>query len=107
MAFQPIVGCPALATLGKEPSSHQLALIEGLVRYGLKELVIAYDPDAAKKIDSVYSALHGRIPAVSVLPLEAGMGDPWDRRDDLYELLDRRGPPSLLARVKGRLAAKK
>lgn len=101
----PALDCPALATLGKSPSVTQLKMIEELVHYGLEELVIAYDPDAAAKIESTKNALSGRVPLVTVLKLV--QGDPWDRRADLPELLAGRGQLSLSERVRGRFTRSK
>lgn len=106
MAFHPPeLECPAVATFGKSPSARQLAMIEGMVKQGLEEVVIGLDPDAATKIDFLRNALADRVPEVTVLKL--GHGDPWDRRADLPELLADRGEMSLAERVRGRFLGSK
>jgi hypothetical protein len=106
MAFgDPALECPAAATFGKVFSDAQLILISELVTQGLEELVVAYDPDAGKAIDSLMASLEGVVPIVTSLKIDRG--DPWDRRADLPELLKNRGVPSMQDRVRGRLVKSK
>lgn len=83
MAFDAAVG-----VMGKTISPEQVALIEELVPHGLEEVVVALDPDAGLQMEQTFRALEGRVPKVSALMLDGG--DPWDRRDELEQLLDER-----------------
>lgn len=97
MAFDAAVG-----VMGKTISPEQVALIEELVPHGLEEVVVALDPDAGLQMEQTFQALTGRVPKVSALMLDGG--DPWDRREDLSQLLeDRLYELSPTTRVRARM----
>ena len=87
----------AVGLLGKSISDEQVALIDLLVDQGLQELVIALDDEAGVNANKVYTRLLGRVPKLSVLFLDHG--DPFDRREDLRDLLRTRRQPSALDRI--------
>jgi len=95
----------AVGSMGKHVSPAQVSLLAALVPYGLQELVIAFDADAGKAIDKMYAVLSDRVPKVTVLPLDHG--DPDDRRDELAELLAKRGVRSFADRVRSRFRGSK
>jgi hypothetical protein len=70
---------------------------------GTREFVVALDADADPS--RIVAALSGRVPAVSVLPLD--YGDPWDRRNDLPDLLEARGSLGVEGRVRRILLGRK
>ena len=83
MAFDAAVGI-----MGKEISPEQVSLLEELVPHGLEEVVVALDPDAGLEMEKTFRALQARLPKVSALLLPGG--DPWDLRNELTQLMDRR-----------------
>ena len=100
-AFDCMASKNTVGLLGKLISEVQIRLLEALLDYGLKEVIIGLDADAAIERDKLYSTLLGRFPKVTVLPLD--YGDPDERRDELKDLLRERRPLTLLDRVRGRL----
>jgi hypothetical protein len=93
----------AVAMLGKSLSPSQIVLCEILAEMGTREFVVALDADADPS--RIVAALSGRVPAVSVLPLD--YGDPWDRRNDLPDLLEARGSLGVEGRVRRILLGRK
>lgn len=91
----------AVALMGKVISDAQVALLEALVPFGLQEIVVSLDPDAAADAEKVYYALDGRVPKVTILRLDHG--DPHDRRGELAGLLNTRRPVGILDQVSSRL----
>lgn len=99
-AFSAMAYEHAVASMGKHLSDRQVELFRGLVKAGLREVVVSLDPKAGEQMERAYAALRAVVPEVSCLALE--WGDPWDRREDLPQLLPGRGPLSSLG-VAGRL----
>ncbi len=81
----------AVALMGKTISDEQVALLRDLVPHGLREVVVALDPDAKRFALRILARLTGHVPKVSMLTLEGG--DPFDLRDRFDQLLRDRGAP--------------
>lgn len=89
-----------VALMGKTISDEQVALLRDLVPHGLREVVVALDPDAKKFALDIRARLLGHVPDVSFLALAGG--DPFDLRDRFAALLDDRGEPKSIDAVLAR-----
>lgn len=96
-------GMPALCLMGKTMSPVQEMLVGALVAHGLRELVVSLDADA--EAWKIYTSMLGRVPSVTVLPLE--YGDPDDRKADLPDLMEERRALSVRDRVVQKLRHEK
>jgi hypothetical protein len=93
-------GIPALGLIGKRLSERQVALLTRLAEHGTREFVISLDSDASRESAEYYNLLLGRVPKVSALLLTHG--DPDERREELRDLLQSRGEPSVTSIIKAR-----
>lgn len=97
-AFDCVAADPAVATMGKNLSPHQIKLIESLVTFGLRKLTVMRDPDASAAATRDYDALVGRVPEVDVVYLTGG--DPSDHRNDMDRVRKTGREPGPLDRVR-------
>lgn len=98
--FDCMIPTPAVGLMGKVMNPVQARLFDGLVEYGLEELVITLDPGTGAAVDEIRDELSDRVPKVSVVYL--GHGDPAERAEEMPELLLTRRQPTLRDRVASR-----